>query len=79
LNTFEELINEHEQLVGSLLKQIKVKDELFAGYWGSVKSLGAWGGDFVMLTNNRSRDELTAYLAERNITTVLSWNEMVWS
>lgn len=78
LATFEELINEHELLVGSLLKQMKVKDELFTGYWGSVKSLGAWGGDFVMLTNNRSREELTTYLAERNITTVLSWNEMVW-
>lgn len=78
LNVFEELMNEHEILVGSQLKQLKVKDALFSDYWGSVKSLGAWGGDFVMLTNNKSEAELKEYLAAKNIDTVFKWNEIIF-
>jgi len=77
LSAFEEVINEHETLVGSQLKMIKVKDRLFDDYWGSVKSLGAWGGDFVMLTNNESREELNNYMAQKNMDTILSWEEMI--
>lgn len=74
---FVELINEHETIIGAALKMMKVKDTHFADYWGSVKSLGAWGGDFVMLTNNRSREELTTYLQQHNITNIFSWNEII--
>ncbi len=77
LSAFEETINEHETLVGSQLKMIKVKDTLFDDYWGSVKSLGAWGGDFVMLTNTESRADLNNYMAQKNIDTILSWEEMI--
>lgn len=77
LDLFEQLLNEHETVVGNALKMMKVKDTHFADYWGSVKSLGAWGGDFVMLTNNRSREELTAYLQQHHITTIFSWNEII--
>ena len=77
LKTFEELLNEHEMLVGAELKQMKVRDILFADYWGVVKSLGAWGGDFVLMTNERSEEELKTYLATKNITTVFKWSEII--
>jgi mevalonate kinase len=77
LNKFEELIQEHEEIVGSSLKMMKVKDTLFADYWGSVKSLGAWGGDFVLLTNETSREELSLYLHAKNIATFFSWDELI--
>lgn len=77
INEFEELMNEHETIVGAALRMIKVKDRLFADYWGSVKSLGAWGGDFVMLTNSRSREELSEYLQQKGIDVIFQWNEMV--
>jgi mevalonate kinase len=79
LSGFEILVNEHENLVAGQLKLTKVKDSLFADYRGSVKSLGAWGGDFVMLTNTRSVDDLTAYLKEKNISIVFGWNELIFS
>jgi len=79
LKEFERLINEHEDLIAEQLKMPKVKELLFADYWGSVKSLGAWGGDFVMLTNQRSVDDLKAYLIEKNISIVFSWNELILS
>lgn len=74
---FEELIDEHETIIGEALKMIKVKDTLFADYWGSVKSLGAWGGDFVMMTNEKNEASLKEYLRQKNISTVFSWNELI--
>ena len=77
LTEFEKLVEQHENLIAEQLKMAKVKDALLSGYWGSVKSLGAWGGDFVMLTNQRSVDELKAYLTEKSISIVFSWNELI--
>lgn len=78
LSTFEALLNEHEEIVGAALKMMKVKDTHFQDYWGSIKSLGAWGGDFVLLTNERSREELTEYLNARGIHTIFRFDEMVF-
>jgi mevalonate kinase len=79
LEKFEELINEHEQIVGSQLKMIPLHDTLFSDYWGAVKWLGAWGGDFVLLANKRGEDELKAYLTQKNITIVFGWKDLILS
>lgn len=77
LKEFEQLMEEHETIIASQLKLEKVKDAMFADYWGSVKSLGAWGGDFVMLTNEKSEEELKRYLSIKNITTVFNWENLI--
>lgn len=46
----EEVIMEHEALISEHLGLTKVKDGRFEAYPGKVKSLGGWGGDFVMVT-----------------------------
>lgn len=46
----EEVMMEHENVLSEHLGLPKVKDTLFADYPGQVKSLGGWGGDFVMVT-----------------------------
>ena len=79
LDEFEQLVNEHEVLIGSQLKLMKVSDTTFSDYWGTVKSLGAWGGDFVMMTNERSTEELKEYLSQKSISIVFSWKELILS
>lgn len=79
LKLFESFINEHEALIAGQLKLTKVKDSVFPDYWGSVKSLGAWGGDFVMLINERDVDDLKHYLNEKSISIVFGWNELLLS
>lgn len=79
LEGFEALLNEHERLVGSFMGMLTVKQTHFSDYWGAVKSLGAWGGDFVLLTNSRSRDELKDYLHGCGIDTFFSWDELIVS
>lgn len=77
LETFEGLIQEHEELVKSVIQQDRAKDLHFSDYWGEVKSLGAWGGDFVLVTSNEPEDKTRAYFAERGFETVLSYDDML--
>ena len=50
----EMVISEHEQIISSIIKLTPIKKELFPDYFGAVKSLGAWGGDFVLVTGNEN-------------------------
>ena len=50
ISELEEVIVAHENLISEQLGLQKVKNELFTAYPGQVKSLGGWGGDFVMVT-----------------------------
>ncbi len=76
LQIFEELIFEHEKLMGDLLKIQPVKERLFADYFGAIKSLGAWGGDFVLVTGN---EQTPVYFKEKGYHTILSYNDMILS
>lgn len=77
LKTFAGLMDKHEDLVAKHTGFEKVKDKLFADYDGSVKSLGAWGGDFVLATSLKSEADTKAYFAGKGYNTVLSYAEMI--
>ncbi|GLU43665.1 GYDIA family GHMP kinase [Allomuricauda sp. NBRC 101325] len=49
---FERLMEEHEALLSEILQIAPIKQRLFPDYFGAVKSLGAWGGDFVLATGD---------------------------
>ena len=49
LEAFQKLMEEHETLLSEILQMPTAKSKWFPEYKGAVKSLGAWGGDFVML------------------------------
>jgi len=77
LKEFDQLIFEHENIVSSSLNLTKVQDELFSDYWGAIKSLGAWGGDFVMVTSDRSVQETKDYFNKRGYTTFINYDEII--
>ncbi len=49
ISDFQTILNEHELLLSTILEMPTAKSLLLPTYTGSVKSLGAWGGDFVLL------------------------------
>jgi mevalonate kinase len=77
LEQFEDAIEEHEQLVQSVIQQPLAKETYFSDYWGSIKSLGAWGGDFVLVTSDRSAEETTAYFKEKGFETILPYRDLI--
>ena len=70
----DKIIIEHEQIISSITKQVTVKERLFSDYFGEVKSLGAWGGDFVLATGN---EDTISYFKQKGFDTVLSYKEMI--
>ncbi|MFY0645133.1 MAG: GHMP kinase [Bacteroidia bacterium] len=74
LKEFEHLINAHEEMLSGLLGRSKVKDLHFSDYPHAIKSLGAWGGDFVLAVGNEQSPE---YFRNKGFDTILSFEEMV--
>jgi mevalonate kinase len=71
---FEDLLNQHEALISGLLGIPPVKERLFPDYFGVVKSLGAWGGDFVLATGN---EQTPAYFQEKGYEIVVPYEGMI--
>lgn len=71
---FELLLELHENIISQLLGLQKVKSRLFPDYPGAVKSLGGWGGDFVLATGKEGNME---YFKEKGYSTILSFEEMI--
>ena len=68
------IIVEHEKIVGAMIDLAPVKKTLFPDYFGEVKSLGAWGGDFVLATGN---EETPNYFKEKGYATVLGYHQII--
>ena len=71
---FEKIIIEHEQIISGIIKQKPVQEEFFSDYFGQTKSLGAWGGDFILATGN---EETPRYFEKKGFNTVISYEEMI--
>ncbi|MDX1407212.1 MAG: GYDIA family GHMP kinase [Saprospiraceae bacterium] len=79
LSGFESALNEHEAIISKSLNLPTVKSTRFADYWGTVKSLGAWGGDFVLATSSATPEETRAYFEAKGHSTVFRFAEMLLS
>jgi len=77
LHQFEKLIAKHEEIIAKNMAMERVKQTYFSDYWGEVKSLGAWGGDFVLVTSQKTKEETQAYFLEKGMDTFLTYDEMV--
>ncbi len=77
LDEFRELMEEHDTRLARILGLERVASR-FVALPGSIKSLGAWGGDFVMIASDAGRENLMAYLEKNEIHTVYTYNELVY-
>lgn len=77
LEQFNELIREHEELVQAVLNKPRAYEIYFEDFWGEIKSLGAWGGDFVLASSDESEEKTRQYFIERGFETLIGYEEMV--
>ncbi|WP_185862219.1 GYDIA family GHMP kinase [Blattabacterium cuenoti] len=75
LKEFEELLLKHEMIISEMLDIPTIKEMYFPDYLGLIKSLGAWGGDFVLIT---SREGMKNYFSNKGFHTLISFNEMIF-
>ena len=77
IEDFEALLTEHEQLMSSILQIPTIKSSCFPQYNGCVKSLGAWGGDFVLISSRNSKKEISQQMKSLGFNIVFSYSELV--
>ena len=75
---FEGLLQEHELLLSQLLDLTRVQDLHFSDFPGVVKSLGAWGGDFVLVSSGGlSAKAVKDYFHSAGFKTIFPFSEIV--
>ncbi|MCM4172860.1 GHMP kinase [Arenibacter sp. TNZ] len=74
LPQFEKLIKKHEAILSEILEEPTVKERLFPDYKGAIKSLGAWGGDFILATGNKTTPD---YFKEQGYPIIIPYSKMV--
>jgi len=84
IEDFSMALHHHEKVVGSILGISPIKERHFSDYPGKVKSLGAWGGDFALVTvNEKDTDYATAvqrakqYFSSKGLNHFMSYDEVV--
>ena len=71
---FASALEKHEIHLSDILETRTIKENVFSDFNGVVKSLGAWGGDFVMVV---SKENPSAYFASKGYETILTYDEMI--
>ncbi len=74
---YMQLLDEHEEVMQYVLQEEKIKTRLFGNFNGTVKSLGAWGGDFILAASPMEPKEIISYFHGKGYTTVIPYSEMV--
>ncbi len=75
--TFSQLICEHENILSRILKQKPVKEKYFNDFQGEIKSLGAWGGDFIMIASKLDIAEVKKYFLDKGINTIFTFKQII--
>lgn len=74
LSEFTSLMSSHDEIISSIIHTPTVKKRLFPDYPGLIKSLGAWGGDFV-LVSGKEADK--AYFRKKGYDTIIPFTKMM--
>lgn len=79
---FGALIKQHEALIAHNLGLTPVQEEFFQDFPGAIKSLGGWGGDFMMVLGPEpdldSKPNFTVnYFKEKGFGTIIPYKDMI--
>lgn len=74
IKSFANALQLHENELSAILELLTVQEALFSDFDGVVKSLGAWGGDFILAI---ALEDPTAYFSSKGYSTVIPYKEMI--
>ncbi len=77
LTHFCTLLEAHESLIANALQLPRAKELYFKDFQGSIKSLGAWGGDFVLAATALPPEAVTTYFQEKGFEVCLPYEDLI--
>ena len=79
IKSLQDIMVEHEKIIGGQLNTTPIKEERFDDFHGAIKSLGAWGGDFVMVVSELSETEISTYFKSKGLNTIIPYRKMIYN
>lgn len=76
LDEFGLLMQCHERIIARCIGQEPVQKR-FPGFEGVLKSLGAWGGDFILAATEWTEDQAKDYFKRKGLEVIFGYKEMV--
>ena len=76
LSNFQSLMRQHENLVAETIGLAPVQ-QTFPDFPGAIKSLGAWGGDFILAASDESEKVVLDYFKSHDLDTCLFYTELI--
>ena len=76
LDEFGMLMQCHERIIARCIGQEPVQKR-FPDFEGVLKSLGAWGGDFILAATEWTEDQVKDYFKRKGLEVIFGYKEMV--
>jgi len=73
-----DLFVEHEAIMSNTLETPSINQSDFKDFDGVCKSLGAWGGDFIMAISQKEEKYIKKYFANKGLNTFFAYKDMIW-
>ena len=70
------LLQVHETLLSRCLDREPVQRQ-YADFDGTLKSLGAWGGDFLLAATSMPFEEVSAYFQSKGLSTIFKYQDLI--
>ncbi len=78
LDDFEGAVDEHDKRLSSLLKMPRLADKAeLKDFWGQVKPLGAWGGDFFLATSRQGKEETESFFQSKGFDQIFAYEDLI--
>jgi len=77
LNKFGHLIERHERIISNFIQRMPIKQSLFPDFDGYIKSLGAWGGDFMMAVTEKDEAYVKQYFCLHQLNKIFKINDII--
>jgi len=76
LREFRKLMRDHEKIISGVLGIPALSEKLLSDFNGDMKSLGAWGGDFILLATDMPREYVLTWLRKKEMNTWFSYEDV---
>lgn len=77
VSEIQALMRRHEETIANALQKEPVQNLLFEDFKGTIKSLGAWGGDFCMAVSEENDAYVRQYFEQKGYKTVLNFKDVI--
>jgi mevalonate kinase len=71
------LIQKHENIIAEIIEIKPVQELLFGDYKGQIKSLGAWGGDFILAASDLGFEHNKSYFKSKGYSVFFDYKTLI--